>query len=355
MSGSVSADFGLLSTLIANSATVRQRFDTLTGQASSGLISNTYAGLGGTAPVALALSPQVKSLQAYQAGIDAVSGPAQVTQTAMTRMQKIGADLVANLNNLNGLSPSEIDSIAANARSSLAEVGGLLNSKYGDAYVFAGQDSANPPVPDPDRIAQSGFFTQIAAAVGDLSATTAATTLGIAGSNAAGTSPFSAYLSQPSAGLTPPTARTGDGVAEPIGLVASANTTAISAGGTTTGSYMRDLMRALATVGSLTSGQASDPNFAALVSDTRTSLDGAITAMSTDVGVLGQQQSSLQTQKTRMADTATALTGQISNAENVDMAATLSSLTQTQTQLQASYQLISTANSMSLVKYLPGG
>jgi flagellin-like hook-associated protein FlgL len=47
------------------------------------------------------------------------------------------------------------------------------------------------------------------------------------------------------------------------------------------------------------------------------------------------------------------LSGQLSNAQNVDMAATLSNLTLTQTQLQASYQLITTSSAMSLVKFLP--
>jgi flagellar hook-associated protein 3 FlgL len=118
---------------------------------------------------------------------------------------------------------------------------------------------------------------------------------------------------------------------------------------------MRDLMRALATVGSLTSGQASDPNFAALISDTQTSVTGAITAMSTDVGILGQQQSNLTTLSTTLSDTTTVLSSQLASAQEVDMAATLSNLSLTQTQLQESYQLIAAANGMSLAKFLPAG
>ena len=80
----------------------------------------------------------------------------------------------------------------------------------------------------PIRSRSSGFFTQISAAVGSLSvngaAATAATTLTIAGSNAAGTSPFSAYLSQPAAAISPPSVSTGDGQSQTIGLLASGNT-----------------------------------------------------------------------------------------------------------------------------------
>lgn len=360
MSGTISgAGFPALAQLIAGLTHVKHNFDTLTEQASSGLISNTWSGLGGTAPVALALSPQIDNLQITQSNIAAASGPAQVTQTAMTQIGSIAAGLFADMANLTSLNAAGVDTIAANARSALAEVGDLLNSQYGGVYVFAGQDSSNPPVPGADQIATSSFFTQISAAVGSLAtngaAATAAATLAIASSNVAGTSPFSSYLSQPTTAISPPSVSTGDGQSQTIGLLASGNTNAVSTGPSTTGSYMRDLMRALATVGSLNSSQVNDPNFASLVADTRTSVSGAITAMSTDVGVLGTQQSNLTTLSTTLSDTATALTGQLSLAQNVDMAATLSNLTLTQTQLQESYQLIAAANGMSLAKFLPVG
>jgi len=44
---------------------------------------------------------------------------------------------------------------------------------------------------------------------------------------------------------------------------------------------------------------------------------------------------------------------QVSAVQDVDMATTLSNLTATQTQLQASYRLISGASTLSLVSFLP--
>ena len=61
----------------------------------------------------------------------------------------------------------------------------------------------------------------------------------------------------------------------------------------------------------------------------------------------------LTTTQTQLSDTATALTTQLSNVQNVDMASTLSQLTAMQTQLQVSYRLISGATSLSLVNFLP--
>jgi flagellar hook-associated protein 3 FlgL len=139
-----------------------------------------------------------------------------------------------------------------------------------------------------------------------------------------------------------------------VGLLASANCFAASTGPSTTGSYMRDVLRALATVGSLSSSQVGAGGFQNLVQDTRTSLNDAISAMGGDMGVLGNTQAQLATTKTELGDTMTALTSQVSSAENVDMATTLSRITQTQTQLQASYQLVAGESGLSLVKYISG-
>jgi flagellar hook-associated protein 3 FlgL len=116
---------------------------------------------------------------------------------------------------------------------------------------------------------------------------------------------------------------------------------------------MRDLMRALATIGSMTSAQASDPNFTALVQDTTTSLNGVVTAMADDAGALGNTQSSLTATQTRLSDTATALTGQLSSVQNADEATTLSDLSAIQTQLQASYRMIANEGTLSLANFLP--
>jgi flagellar hook-associated protein 3 FlgL len=162
-------------------------------------------------------------------------------------------------------------------------------------------------------------------------------------------------MSQPAAAIGQQLVQTDEGQTTPIGLLASANSFVTSGGGSTTGSYMRDLMRALATIGSMSSGQATDPQFTALVQDTTTSLNSVVSAMASDAGVLGNRQTALTGIQTQLSDTATALTGQISSVQDVDMAATLSNLTALQTQLQASYRLISGEGSLSLVNFLPAG
>jgi flagellin-like hook-associated protein FlgL len=54
----------------------------------------------------------------------------------------------------------------------------------------------------------------------------------------------------------------------------------------------------------------------------------------------------------KLASVQTALTTQVSNVENVDAAATATALTQAQQQLQISYKLIASMQSLSLVNYI---
>src|SRR4051812_8783492 len=156
------SDYATMNSLINESSLVRQKLDRLTNQVSTGLVGNTFAGLGAGAPVSLDLRPQMANLQTWQNNVDAATGRMGVTQTAMARIQSIAANFYAQVNNLDGVnSSSQVDIIAASARDALSEVAGLLDTQDGGAYVFAGQDAANAPVPDPDDILTSGFYTQI--------------------------------------------------------------------------------------------------------------------------------------------------------------------------------------------------
>ncbi len=361
ISAATPADYGMMTSLISDTDSIKTKLDQLTTQISTGLVSNTYAGLGAGAAVSLDLNPQIATLQTWQNNINAATGTMGVSQTAMTQIQQIASDFLAQTSNLEGADSSEVDTIAASAQQALVQVAELLDTQDGNTYVFAGQDTTNPPVPDPDSILSSGFYTQIAAQVDALgtqgAAATIANTLSIAGSDTTGTSPFSAYLSQTDASdpnaPQAPTIQVGQGQTATVGLLASANSFVTSQGSSTTGSYMRDVMRALATMGSMSSTQVSDSGFDTLVQDTNASLTGAISAMAEDVGVLGNTQTALTASQTTMADTATALTTQVGNVQDVDVAQAMSTLSLVQTQLTASYQVIAGVSGLSLAKILP--
>ncbi len=143
------------------------------------------------------------------------------------------------------------------------------------------------------------------------------------------------------------------GTGVPVGVVAGQNAAGPQSGSSTTGSYVRDIIRALATISSFNSASLSQgQNFTQLVADTNTSLLGASAAVTADVSEIGTVQQRLTATQNDLTSTTATLTSQLSSVENVDAAATISSLTATQTQLQESYKLISMAQSMSLATYL---
>lgn len=358
---SILTGFGIAGRLVADSAQVRGRMDTLLRQASTGRAGDTFAQLGGTASASLSLRPVLARLDAYRANIDAASGRMELSQSTLKQIGDIASRFRAQTINLNGLSQSEVNTIAGSARDALKQVAGLLNTRDGSVYIFAGQDGAMPPVPSGDGIGTSGFVTGIASAVAALGTTggaaTITATLAIGSSNAVGLTPFSTALSQPASVLASErtSVRIGDGLASPTGILASANADVASSGTSTTGSYIRDILRGLATLGALSGAQVNTPGFGDVVADVRTGLADAVSALAGDAGVLGDRQAGLAETRTTLGNMATAIESQISDAENVDMASTLSRLSAVQSQLQASYQLIASLQNMSLAKYLGPG
>lgn len=344
----MAGSYGTLSALVADSGTVSARLSQLQQQAATGYIADTLGGLGGTAArQVLDLRPEIAHQAQYQANINAVQGRMGVTQTALSSLSSVASQFYADLPNLNGLNPSEVDLVAADAKQALAQVANLLDTKDGDAYVFAGQTPGTAPIPNPDGIASSAFATSIGSAVAGLATSGAAATAAATLAAAKGSSPFDPTLSS-----AVPTVQVGADEYVQTGLLANANTLATSSGPSTTGSYARDLLRSLATLASLSSSQVGAPGFAGLVSDTQQSLGSAISALNAEAGAFGDIQNRLTTQGTQIGDLQTALQGQLSSATDVNMASTLTSLTQTQTQLQASYQVIAAAKSLTLANYL---
>lgn len=313
------AGYGLLQALSHDGAVIRGQLSVATQQAATGKVAESYTGLGAAARVSLDLRPQIARQQAWIGNIDSATARLGVAQSALSAIGQVAADFYAKLPSLNGLSAGAVGDVAAQARVALERVAGLLNSKVGDTYVFAGQDTANPPVPD----------------------TKAATLIPALLANAP-VAPFSATL-----GTAVPTVEAGDGQRVPVGVLANANTLTVSAP-PTTGSYMRDILRALATLATTTNG----PGLQAAVSDTHDRLSSAISAAAGEAGALGVAQAGLATRRTQLGEVQTALTAQVSGAEDVDLAAALTRVTALQTQLQASYQLLAGVKGLSLAQYL---
>lgn len=312
-------DYGTLAALVSQSATIRSQLTTAQQQVATGLRDTSYAGLGAGARVSLDLRPQIAHEEAYQRNIGAASGRLDTVQTALKAITDIAANVYAQLGTLNGINQSDPASVAALARGGLEQVASLLNSKIGNVYVFAGEDTGTPPI----------AYMSAAALVPAL----------LAGSTGA---PFSATL-----GTTVPTAEVAEGQRVPVGIIANRNTSVTSVA-PTTGSYMRDILTSLARLTTITNGATLHPDVAAA----RTPLTNAISSIAQEAGALGNAQNQLQTSRDRSALRVIALNTQLSDAEDVDVAATLTKVTSLQTALQASYQIIASTKNLSLANFL---
>lgn len=321
MIDAVSQGGNLLTRAAADSAAVRSQLDIALAQQASGKISDTYSGLGIGLRTSLDVRPAVAHLQTWQANINVASRRLESTQAALQQLSSIAQTINASTNSINQIGTSQASGVASQARLALQQVAQLLNTTDGAGnYVFAGQDTGNPPVPNTDP-------SVIAAAV--LASDT-------------DPAPFSTTI-----GATPPTIEVGPGQVLAVGVLANRNTLATSAA-PTTGSYIRDIMKALAELSQVTDSPGAD----AIASGAKARLTSAIRAMADETGALGTIQSTLTTRGTTLSTIQTTFSRQVSDAEDVDLAATLTKVSALQTQLQASYNVVAGLRGLSLAAYL---
>ena len=310
----------LVNQLAANATAVQRDLAAALQQQSTGRAADSYAGLGTSVRGSVDLRPAMAHAQVWQANIDAAGARLDLTQTVMKQVSAVAQEFYAQTDNINDLNAADVPNIAAQAKAALQQVAQLLNTKQGDTYVFAGQDSHNPPVPDtdPDTVGAALLASDTA------------------------TAPFSATL-----GAGVPKVEVGDGQFVSAGIVANANTLAVSAA-PTTGSFMRDLMRGLATLAAMTPATAT----MALGADTRARLGSAVSAIATETGALGTLQADLEARKATLGAVQVTLARQVSDVEDADMAQVATRVASLQAQLQASYQVIAGVRSLTLANFL---
>jgi len=337
---------GLLGLLTGDSQGVQSRVTQLSQQASTGLVAQTYGGMGSAAQISLDLRPQLAEISSYTQNISQANTQLTTTSQVLNQLQQIASTFSSSLLTVGNGTSQEVDTLASQATAALTQVQTLLNTKVGDKYIFAGQDSSNAPLPNSQFTA---YVQSVQSQLGGLTAANSSTI--IAGTLAAATtnSPFSSTL-----GTAPEQVTVGPGVTTPVGIVAGQDAYVTQSGSSTTGSYVRDLIRSLATIAGMNSSQTSlSPGFSAVINDTLSNLQAETTTINNENGGVGAAQQNLTADQTALSDMQTALTTQVSNVENVDAASTATALSQAQTQLQISYKLIANAESMSLVSYLP--
>lgn len=349
----------LTSRIDLNAIQLRERISTLGEQLSTGRKGQSYAAIATDAPKAIDLRSEIGRRETYQTTIDQTLSKTQVMQNVLDRLGAIAEKFTAATAKLLGAGkPEEIQIQAAQAEAAMVEVATLLNEQLNNEYIFGGTDSRNPPIPDPGKIATTGMGLAIRNAVASLNganvATVLSTTKSLAQSDASGTTPFSAFLSDPAAGLNEPRRNVlgNDDDRISFGIKANSNG-AVKSDGETTGSWARDLLRGLASIAGLTKekGQLGS-DYTTFVTTVRAGLQSAVDALAQERGALGVTENRLESVAELHVSVTTSLTLQLSNLEEVDMAKTISVFQATQTQLEASYRAMTIAQQLSLTRFL---
>lgn len=359
---SIVASYAFTSRLVDRALSVKGRMDELSTQASTGRIGDTFGDLGDTARVSADLRADMGRRAAYVRAIDAADARIDAMQSVLGRISSIAQDLSAKATTMVTTGANSVAAVAEQARQSFEELAGLLNTRVGGVYIFGGSDTLNPPIPAGQDILATPYYVQIATEVGTLAvgngAAVLANTLAIAASDAAGTTPFSTFLSTlaPAGGLNE--ARIGlpdaDGTRIVYGMRANSNAAAISpTSPPTTGSHVRDIMRGLAVLSALQVPQAAVlPDFTTLVNQIGQSLVAAAKTIEQDHAALGVAQQRLEAVKATHQTLIDAFTAQVSAVEDAPMEATLSRLQQVRTQLESNYQLIAAIRDFTLARFL---
>ncbi|MCA3417092.1 MAG: hypothetical protein INF84_21045 [Roseomonas sp.] len=341
-----------------NASLLRDRITTLGEQISTGRKGSTYSTIGADAPRAMDLRAEIGRRDTYEKTIDQTLGKIRVSQDVLDRIGAVAEKFLANSAKLLGAAkPEEIQIQAGQAEAAMIEVATLLNEQFGGEYLFGGSDSRNPPIPKPLDIMKSGMGLEIKKEVGKLNATNVAdvttATKALAKSDAAGTTPFSAFLSTGIGKTEPRVSILGsDNDRVSYGIHANRNAAVVSSGETTE-SWARDLLRGLASIAGLTPEKAQlGDSYVNFVTTVRNGLKSSVDALALERGSLGVTEARLQTIGAHHKIVSTTLRLQLSNLEEVDMAQTMTSFQTTQTQLEASYRAIGIAQQLSLTRFL---
>lgn len=339
----------------------------LAGETSTGVKSTSYAGLGDSRSAALSLQPQITAVTTWQAGVTSAQTKLSVTQVALKQITDIASSLQASLLSLGGsLGQGQIDTIAATAKTQLAQLGTLLNTTSGTGYVFAGSDATEPPISDPSGLLDSSLSTVTSALISDSSlsslgaegvmeqATAYATHYTTDATDAGLYSVFSdsVNVDGSAAKLLQNTSVIGQSTFMQVGMVATETTQGAAASSTSTGSPIRDLMRNLMMVASLGSVSTSSSQFSDLVSALSTSTTAVTSQLTDEQAALGVQQNSLTSQASLLTTMSTMLSTQLSTATSADIAAVSVQTSAIKDQLEASYTLVANMKGMTLASYI---
>ena len=278
-------------------------------QVVTGKVASTYSGYGDKTAAMEAARSASSHADANVAAAQAASSRLDLQDTQLTQLGNIADQVRQALTK--AAADQDATSLMNQMQGYFDQASGILNAKDANGYIFGGDNNQTPPV-----------------------------NVGSLGALAALGSPAAAF----SNGTLKSTVRVGDGQTVQVGVLAS-----------DVGTQLFSLFQQVAQfdAGNTfdTKTNAAQQSFLESTIQTASNVGQAINQQTASNGINYQL---VQNTMTRLQATSTVYKGFVSSIEDVDMPTALAQLNQNQIALQASFQMTSTLNQMSLLNYLNG-
>jgi flagellar hook-associated protein 3 FlgL len=286
------------------------------------------------------------STNTYMATIKQTQGRMDLTQKVLGRIYDLANQVknsIATVNNpqAQGSGPSSIPlkTLALNA---IREISDLLNEAPDGRYLFAGYSASTPPMIQPGDASQPasplGQVNTLSQVTYPLDTTTASGDTLYAGITSFFATNSNYYQGDTTAGSRV-TVRVDVGVDIAYGVRGD-------------DPAIRTIMQAMYALATNDLSTTTEGGWNRLASLASMDLAAGVKQLAQVQGDLSQKQTTVNDIATRHASFSVALQTQIGDIENVDPADAIQRITLLQTQLQASYQLISNLRDLSITNYL---
>lgn len=331
MNVSDAAQLNYMNTLLSSQ---RNQMNVYEDQISSGQKSTSYAGLGGAGTVSsISLQSALSQITAYSSNISLIQGRTSVMDNVLTAItkttQQVSSDLtvVTQSNADPGMNNFNVE-----AQNALNQIQAALNSQYNGIHVFAGTDSANVPV-----ASVSTLNTNVSAVLANLysgaqNGATVLTNVQAISGTAAGYSATVASAGHVTAQID---------TSQTVDYTVMANDPSL-----------QQIMQGLSIIANLQYDPNHPSDFWTVYNGAKQMIDQGTKGAITLNGQVGLIQAQLSTADTNQQASQTTLQTQLGGVQDVDVAQATSQLQLLQTQLQASYKVVSMINQMSLINFL---
>ena len=303
----------------------------ITREISTGKVAAVYGDLGTKAGTSLSLHARYDMISSYSSAINNVKLKTDQMDQAMKGITTSLQAVLSDMNKISQGGTPDLTLVQTDAQNAITSVMNVLNTSVGGQFVFGGNQTDKPPIAD-----TTAAGTNVTTIVSAYSSGTSAASI-IASLDG---------MTDAQLGYDPGVAGAGN-----VKFRADDNMT-LDYTVKADESQFKQAITGLSEIANLQYSPGNAASFWTLFNDAKARLTTANTTTTTREGQLGVVRNQMASLLTTQSDTQLAVQNNISNIEDADTAALSSTLQTLQTQVQATYSIISKNTKLSLVNYL---